>query len=145
MKTTANMKRNILKVMFGMAAFGIFQFSSPAQSKYMTHETFIISSLAPVSLIDIDSELGIYSLELSTAYEAKPALENWMTDAESWSYMNDLSDYVLAEEYEEALHIEDWMLEISSAEPKQDYTEQIISEERAPIEEWMMHPETWGK
>jgi len=145
MKTMANIKRMIQGSILLIAALSLQVTMGSAQVGNQNHETFLMSTIMPLNLLDYAASLRVSAVNMTEVYEAEPALESWMVNSDDWKSMNTYYEALLAEEAEEPMQIESWMLEDFSVKTADNAIDEIVAEESLGIENWMLHPETWGK
>jgi len=145
MKTMANIKRMIQGSILLIAALSLQVTMGSAQVGNQNHETFLMSTIMPLNLLDYAASFRVSTVNVTEVYEAEPALESWMVNSDDWKSMNTYYEALLAEEAEEPMQIESWMLEDFSVKTADNAIDEIVAEESLGIENWMLHPETWGK
>ena len=145
MKTTANIKSMIYGSILLIAALSLPVTKGSAQVGNQNHESFVMSTIMPLNLLDYAASLRISAVNMADVYEAEPALESWMVNSDDWKSMNTNYGTLLVEEAEEPMQIESWMLEDFSVKTADNAIDETVAEESLGIENWMLHPETWGK
>jgi hypothetical protein len=141
-----NIKRTIQKSILLLAALSLPMINGSAQIGNQNQEASLTSAIIKLNVLDYASALKIQAVNREDFSEAELALESWMMDSDNWKSVKNNYGSLLTEETEEPLQIEIWMLEdFSSAKAAENMLDETITEEKAGIENWMMHPETWGK
>lgn len=145
MKTIEKIKKAIQKPILVLAAISFPVICGSAQIGNQKHEPFVISTIIPLNMMDYTASLKVNSYLTENSYEAEPTLENWMVDSGNWNSLKAGYGFLMSEVTEAPLEVESWMLENYGYDVKTNMSNETIKEEKATIENWMLHPETWGK